>query len=64
MKYRVKIDDMCMKYHEYSTFTIIFGFPFLLLQFYKSFFPIRELFNFSKYGINIFPFVSIMSARE
>ena len=28
-------DEMCIKFHEYSNFTIIFNFPYLVLHFYK-----------------------------
>ena len=37
MNYWVNIDNMCMKYHEYFLFAIIFRFPHLLLYFCKSF---------------------------
>ena len=37
MNYWVNFDDMCMKYHEYFLFTIIFKIPHLLLSICKSF---------------------------
>ena len=61
MNYLVNIDDMCMKYQEYFLFldfhTCYFNFVNLFI------FPIKELINFSNYGINIILFIRIMSAR-
>ena len=59
-----------MTIFEWSTMKILFLQSILVFHtryfnFINLFiFPIKELFNFSKYGINFISFVSNMSARE